>query len=183
MLDQNSIATLREHNEEKLRQKVDEKEQELLSRYVEPHNVVSRSVFSEDIFTIEKEAEVMYKLLFCRRGKHQGAYALAHAQIESKTPLRFFVTHYAVVINPVIIRHTEHGHVKKEGCLTFPDHDPAIVKRFNKCEVEFQTIIKHKDGSLGLSDVVKKSIKGLEAEVWQHEIDHMNAKYIYEDIF
>lgn len=180
MLDKKLVSTMHDHNAEELKQRVEAKEKELLARYVPAHKVISREVFEEDLMTINKEAEVMYKLLFCRYGKNRGAHAIAHSQIEDKKPLRFFVTQVAIIINPKILRHTKVPALRREGCMTFPDREHIFVPRFVKMEVEFQTIEVGKNGSISLSPKVERTVKGVDAEVFQHEIDHMDGKYIYD---
>lgn len=152
----------------------------LVSYYVAPHHTVSREVFEDDLPTIDKDGDIMYKLLFCRVGNHPGAHAIAHPQIEDKHPLRFFVTPVAIIINPKILNWREPTMTKREGCMSFPNEPLTMVKRLNKIKVSFQTIIQKPDGSFGLSEILERDVKGLEAEVWQHEIDHLNGKYIYE---
>lgn len=123
---------------------------------------------------------VLYALCFTPRpgtNGYRSAYAMAHPQIDSEDPLAFFVDRNAqVIINPLIITHTEAPIFKREGCMSFQNEKPALVGRYNKITVAYQTITP--EGTL--SKDLEWDLKGVEAQFWQHEIDHLNAKYIYD---
>jgi peptide deformylase len=53
---------------------------------------------------------------------------------------------------------------------------PTRVKRFNKIEVKLQLLTK--DGKIG--PAISRSFSGVDAQVYQHEIDHARGKYLYE---
>lgn len=151
---------------------------ELLAKiYVKPHNKVSRVVTQNDVEKVVQDAEKMYSLLFlpigfCSTVPHHG---LAHPQVNSIDPLRFFVTQKEVVINPKIIRQTNYKIRKYEGCLSFYDRPGTEVMRSHKIEVEYQTI----EDDDTLSPVKHLILTGLDAEIWQHEVDHLNGVCIY----
>jgi peptide deformylase len=118
----------------------------------------------------------MYNLCHTQIGPIPGSYAIHHSQIDDKHPLNFFVTaDQEVVINPKIVRHTEVGINKVEGCVSHPYNPPIIVKRFNKIEVELSNLTP--EGAIG--PVYIKQLKGVDAQVYQHEINHGLAIYIY----
>jgi peptide deformylase len=146
-------------------------------KIIDPHKKISREVTEKDISTIIKIAFDMAN--YCSfPEKHwniKAVMALAHCQVEKKDPLRFFTTvDGELIINPVIIRHTEVTVDSLEGCVSFPSEPSIIVQRWNKCEVKYQVLENNK--------LVEKEEKlsGLRAKVFQHEIDHFDAKYIYE---
>ena len=146
----------------------------LKAPYVEPHHKISIEVTQEQIPVVMTEAQKMYSMCFEPSGIHRSAEAIAHSQINDEKPLRLFVTrHGGVIINPKINRHTNAIMLKTEGCMSFPDKQPVPVERFYKIEAEYQTI---DDGKLTEKRNIK--LKGLEAQIWQHEIDHMNGKYV-----
>ena len=80
-----------------------------------------------------------------------------------------------IVINPVIVRHTRHTSQKKEGCLSFCIYEPVTVERWNKIELSYRTI---EDGKL--TGFRRVGLSGKDAQIAQHEIDHMNGKTVYD---
>lgn len=148
---------------------------------VKPHRKISRPVEQKDVERLIKDAKTMLTICRLPVGVIEGGHALAHAQIDDKDPLRFFVLKEgAIVINPVIVRHTAHGELKKEGCLTFPwkhENEWPHVERFYKVDVEYQSLTPEKQ----LTEVRVMKLKGISAEVMQHEIDHFDAKYVYDE--
>lgn len=157
-----------------------------LHRYVKPHKKKARPVTEADIERIMRgentaaapgEMTVMYALCYTARGLHKGAYAIAHTQIDDKDPLAFFVTSDGhVIINPEIVRQTSYTTPKLEGCMSYPDEKLIHAQRSYRIEVEYQTI--DPDGKLTAPEVCQ--LKGLAAEIYQHEIDHLEAKYVYD---
>jgi len=149
---------------------------DLSKHYVDPHKKISVEVKEKDLPIIIKDTKLMYILCFIQRGLYPGALAIAHQQINKKNPLRFFVTNEKkIIINPVIIRHTNTTIDSKEGCMSFPDNSQIIVQRYNKCEIEYQTISDDKKLLINK----KCSLSGLTAKIYQHEIDHFDCKYIF----
>ncbi len=148
---------------------------------VKPHRTVSREVTAADLERVRKDASEMSKLLSNPKGigiYPKGGFALAHCQVESKDPLRFFVSREGIVyVNPEIIRHTQHATPREEGCLTysFPGCIPILVPRWHKIVVRYQVL-----SSYGFSQFAEEDMKGLQAQIFQHELDHFNGVYIYE---
>ena len=144
--------------------------------FVKPHQKISREVTQKDIKRVIKDGQLMFQLCHTKIGSYKSAYAIAHPQITDKDPLRFFVTReQKMIINPVIVRHTNAMMLKDEGCMTFSDTAPINKMRYHKCEVEFQQI--DEKGKLTAPRVW--ACKGIEAQIVQHEIDHFNCKYLY----
>lgn len=159
-----------------VKKKVPKKIEEPIS-IVDPHGVSSREVVEADFPRVLSHAQQMLDLCKKPRGKCNGALALAHSQVEKEDPLRFFVTADGFVcVNPVITNHTRHKVHRKEQCLSFPDHDPIRVARYNKVTVKFAVLFENE---LIYSE---ENIHGRAAKVFQHEIDHMNALYIHEHV-
>lgn len=151
---------------------------DFLKRIVPEHRKESREVVEGDEERVAEEAKVLYNICYSKNGPYNGAIAMAHPQIDDKDPLRFFVTADAeLIINPVIVRESNFKVDSKEGCYTYPEIPPKKnVKRSNKIEVEYQTL--DEDGKL--TRVGFKGLGGKWAKVWQHEISHLDAKYIYD---
>ena len=144
--------------------------------YVKPHNKVAREVTKDDLLDVLRDAHILYNLCYTQHGIHPGGFAVAHPQINDKDPLRFFVTKdEKIIINPAIVRHTNSTVDSQEGCLTFPDKYPIIVQRWNKCEVEYQTLDKNSE----LTEKERVSLSGLEARIFQHEIGHFDGNLIF----
>ena len=79
-----------------------------------------------------------------------------------------------------MINHTKVPVRKHEGCMTFPfTQSDAETWRFHKITVEFQTVLERENGELYLSPVQMRHLSGLESQIWQHEFDHFECKYIY----
>ena len=138
---------------------------------IPPHTVKSREVTDGDIDRVIADAQKMFVIA------KDTCVALAHSQIESNDPLRFFVTNSnKIIINPVITRHTKAYVQSQEGCRTFQARADINVQRHYRIEFDFKAIDEHK-----LSEVQKGKVKGLNSFIVQHEIDHMDGKCIYDD--
>lgn len=142
---------------------------------ISPHNIESKKVTEKDLERVYTDASKMLKMCFERKGLMGGAYAIAHPQVQDWKPLRFFVTKEGKIIcNPKILKHTKTTVDSEEHCLTFfYKKESAIIQRWNVIEVEHEELINEK--------LVKKheKITGLKAKIYQHELDHLNCKYIY----
>lgn len=158
--------------------------------FIEKHDKVSRLVTPEDIPAVMKAADEMAKMLFKPAGMYKSFYAIAHPQIEKDRPLRFFMLNtmdldidedkLVCIINPVIINHTNGTVDSVEGCATFSKLPMVTVQRWNKCEVEYSKIFFTKNKQAIISPFKKRlNLKGKAARIFQHEIDHLDAKYIY----
>jgi peptide deformylase len=157
------------------------------------HEVISRLVKPEDLERVYKDAEEMYKLLFQRHGLYNLFYAIAHPQITQDDPLRFFVVNNKleefkdwrsiVIINPVIIKHSNYTVENEEGCMTFSKSPMTKVNRWQKIQVEFSDLNfkKREDGKFQPVIGARRclDLTGKIAKVFQHEQDHLDAKYIY----
>lgn len=67
-------------------------------------------------------------------------------------------------VNPKIIS-SEGADLVEEGCLSIPSVN-ADVERATKIKVEYQTLS---------GEIVKETLEGLHARVFQHELDHLNG--------
>jgi len=151
---------------------------DFLKRIVPEHRKISRDVTDDDVERVISEAKVLYNICYSQNGPYNGAFAMAHPQIDDQDPLRFFVTADAqLIINPSIVRHTRHTVDSKEGCYTFPSLEPKKdVQRYNKITISFQTIGEDDK----LTRVGHLNLSGKEAKIFQHEMDHLDANYIYD---
>lgn len=150
---------------------------DFLSRLVEPHEKKSREVTEKDLSRVIEESKVLYNLCYTQFDRYAGALAMAHPQIDDKDPLRLFVlANKEVVINPVIVNHTRHAVESKEGCITFYHLPQKIVERYHRIQVSYVTLNKE---ATGFTERRTVDLSGRDSFVWQHEIDHLDAKYIY----
>lgn len=96
--------------------------------------------------------------------KHRGA-AIAAPQVGVLK--RFFITdQHEVVINPSWSPSKNSSEVVvEEGCLSFPGIW-VDVKRFDSVDVQYQDVDER---------WVEKTLKGFDAQVFQHETDHLNG--------
>lgn len=154
-----------------------------IARLVVPHTKISREVKEEDLDKLVEESKVLYQLCYTQNGLYTGAYAMHHSQIDDKDPMDFFVVgDKSIIINPKIIKHSNYTKGSTEQCMSFSDKMPVVVQRWQKIEVTYQTIMTdpEKEGKFKLSSVINDSLSGFIAIVFQHEIDHSNAKFIYQ---
>jgi peptide deformylase len=70
-----------------------------------------------------------------------------------------------VMINPEIIEHSSAKQTTEEGCLSVPGI-LGEVERYLRVKVKYQD----KNGNIGI-----KKVRGLDAVVVQHEIDHLDG--------
>lgn len=146
---------------------------------MKPHRKKSREVVQADVERVLKDAKTMLTICRLPVGVKEGGHSLAHCQIDDTDPLRFFVLREgAIMINPIIIRHTKHKDLKPEGCLTYAwEKKDAYVGRHHKVTIEYQSLTPEKK----LTEKREINLKGLAAQITQHEIDHMDAIYVFDN--
>lgn len=153
---------------------------------ISPHHARSREITDADIERVASETQEMLRLVNEPIGMYPAGYALAHSQITDEDPLRFFVTNPnyeqirsgnipTVIINPVIINHTNQVIDKDEGCLSFAKLPMVKTQRWNKITVNFKWL----DSNKKLNTVMAEKYSGMIAQIFQHECDHLDGKYIY----
>jgi len=76
-----------------------------------------------------------------------------------------------IAIEPKIVGKRGLYRNKKEGCLTWGKDKVIVAKRWAEVDVEYY----NEEGEL-----VKETAKGFKAQVWQHEINHLDG--IEEDV-
>lgn len=159
-------------------EKVSVQPEDITKLYVAPHNKPSRLVTEADIERVIADAEKMHKLCHTPHGIYPAALAIAHTQIDDKDPLAFFVVPNGdIIVNPRIIRHTDHLKEDIEGCLSYPDKMLIRLGRWYKIEAEFYTISADKH----IIGPTLAKLKGMEARMFQHEFSHILGINIYDD--
>ena len=141
---------------------------------VPPHRKVSRAVTVADYDRVIETEKAMRAWMLSK----YSCVGLAHPQVDDQDPLAFFITleePLKIILNPRIIFGSGMTISSKEGCMTYPDKEHIYHDRHKAITVEFE-VFKGKK-------LVKKKklISGFLAVVYQHEIDHLNAKYCYDD--
>lgn len=141
---------------------------------VKPHTVISREVTEDDVEFVIEEYYAMKQII----DESKYCVALAHPQIEDKDPLRFYVLRNGeIIINPVIEVHSNYEVDSVEGCMTFKGREDTTKKRWRKTLISYVTI----GDDNKLTERRKENLTGLSAYIAQHEIDHLNGKYCYDE--
>ena len=140
---------------------------------------VEKITTDNDILFVRDKKMIIKFLSFARR--QQNCIGLAANQIsldDMRIMKRFFairINHFwDIIIEPEIIEYIEMGAEQKETCLTWIGR-LILAKRFYKIKVKYFNL----DGYL-----IEKHIQGLEAQIWQHEYNHLQGieeKFIEKD--
>jgi hypothetical protein len=145
---------------------------------IPPHKGISRFVEEKDLARVYEDAWYLARLCHTPIGNYPGGYAVAHCQFTKEDPLCFFVTSDGlVVINPKVMRHSSITVKRVEGCLSYPFEPQIAVERWNKMEVEFYSLDKE---TRQLTGPIEMRLSGINAQVFQHEMDHFKGKTIYD---
>lgn len=100
-------------------------------------------------------------------------------QLREKIQIRYpheVIPYETVVINPVIVNYGKEIYFPEdgEGCLSVQGKIRGKVQRYREIEVKYNDI----HGQL-----IQKVVSGIEAHVFQHEIDHLNGITYLQKIF
>ena len=140
--------------------------------FVPAHRKVSRKVGLSDYKRVVEEGRMMGELMYFDPTRH--CVGIAHPQVDDKDPLAFFITQEILVINPKIIMRSTSKHKSDEGCMTFPGRPHLKKSRFDRVLVEYETI------EFGVHQKYRRWVSGHEADIFQHEVDHLLGKYCYD---
>jgi peptide deformylase len=144
-------------------------------KVIKPHKKVSRDVTEDDLKFVAQEAKEMEKLCNKETGRYPGGLAIAHCQVNEDDPLRFFVTRAGgIVVNPIIMARQKYPTMSSEGCLSYPDTAEVQVPRAKQVTVRFYNLVN--------GEMLKRenTISGLNAYIFQHELDHFDGKYVFD---
>jgi len=140
-----------------------------------PNRKLSKQV-DELTEELKKDIESMEEMMIVNKFLNgRSGFAVAHCQV-SENPYRIFVAKegfmpHTVIINPKIIEKSE-PFTAQEGCLSFPFRPFVSVKRYFKITVEYQDRYLNKH---------TKEFEGINAQIFQHEIQHFNGQNIYQN--
>lgn len=143
------------------------------------HNqITKKSIPVAFIQQIQDTIPAMADLCRQKIGHYNRGLAIAHCQFDAINPMTFFVmADGSAVVNPKIITVSEKSLIDHmEGCMSFKDRKPICVKRYRRIKVNY--IFVSNDGHY---KTVEKWVNDQFAFIMQHEIDHFNLKYIYEN--
>lgn len=173
------------HNADEEKVKLAAEIARLQGLYVPPNPAKTRWVTNADVPRILADGKDMVALCKLPRGLAKSAMAIAHNQVTSTDPLRFFVMpNGLVVINPVIISHTKVPVFKdEEGCMSFPDEvSKKMVPRYNIVTVTYQTLgTKPGESQPVLTKPATETLNGQASHIFQHECGHLNGGTVYDE--
>jgi len=136
---------------------------------------------------IEIQKMIADRSVFIPGSKWDECYAVAQPQVSEK-PLRYFVLNPKwkelvkayegdIIVNPQLLSKDKLSKIKsKEGCLSWPFRPIKSAKRFSQIEAKYVII----DNKGRIKIIEKKDLEGLAAIVFQHELDHLNGKSIWD---
>lgn len=138
---------------------------------------------------LDIQSMIMEGTVFHPGSKHNDCYAVAQPQV-STYPLRYFVLNPSnklkairkefggdIIVNPkILLKNKLTKMTSKEGCLSWPFRFLKSIKRYEEIEVNYVII----DNKGRIKEVAQKSLKGLPAIIFQHELDHLNGKTIWD---
>jgi len=167
---------------EKKTETIEEKRMRIEGYFVAPHSKVARLVKEGDLPRVMADAEKMLEICFNGRGMYPSAFSVNHAQIDDQDPLRFFVVNNGdIIVNPVIVGHTNFLEDKKEGSLSHPVELMKKVPRFNKVDLQFQLIEMVEGGDPKLTEPITTKYNGRYSEIIQHQCQQLNGSTIYQE--
>lgn len=140
----------------------------------------SRHVTAGDMERVRALIPQMHALCLEPLGNHKdGAFALAHCQVDQEDPLRFFVLNDgSCVINPQIVEYIGPSFRNEEGCMSFADCQVLLgVQRHRKVRVNFIGLADHESEADEQDDFIAEDLMAL---IFQHETDHFNGNHIYQ---
>ena len=124
-----------------------------------------KSIEKEDILIAEEMKEVMLNASGLGLAANQIGYLKKIITINIEDKKNSFQTNY-ILFNPKILSYSKDKIKMEEGCLSIPQQY-ADIERPSEIEVEY---INNK------KKLIKRKVKGIEARVLQHEIDHLSGK-------
>lgn len=123
----------------------------------------SRLIQKSELNDIKKLVKKMYKIMKDNHG-------IGLSAIQVGIPIQLFLCEEKFFINPLIISKSNDIIEKVEGCLSIPGKNISVPR-------SEEIVIEYVDRKWVQK---RKKLKGLEAIVCQHEIDHLNGKLIID---
>ena len=134
-----------------------------------PNDILNTKCDEASITDVSNElVDSMYDLM-----RNKNGVGLAATQIGVNK--RFFLyspdkskANLKMILNPIITNHGKDIEYMAEGCLSVPNQKKEL-RRWRVIDVEY---MEYKNGVLSL---VKETLKGWNARVFQHELDHLDG--------
>ena len=139
----------------------------------------SKDIEFECDYIYYKEGLLIAKKLLsvCLVGKNKDCIGLAHNQIKGNK--KVFVAKidnkWRTFINPRIVETSTDYNIHVESCMSFPNKFNK-VKRYNKIVLEHQV---HARNGIKGNAFITEEFEGRNAQVIQHEIDHLLGVHIF----
>jgi len=140
---------------------------------LKPNNKKSKTV-ERLTADLERDIDMMEDMMETNKFENgRSGEAVTHCQM-SEDPYQIFVAKVGsmpntVIINPEIIDGSDLC-TSNEGCLSFPYKEIIPVERLNKIKVKYQDRYMNEQ---------VREFEGVQAAVFQHEIQHFNGDNIY----
>ena len=131
------------------------------------------NIKSESVTDFKAVQEIIDDLLDTAKANASNCAGLAANQIGHNLRVAVYIDkkgQYQVLINPKLISRSKEISAGMEGCLSRPD-SPEIKVRRHKW-------VKLKEYDPKTKTYVKRTYKGYQSRIVQHELDHMNGKLI-----
>lgn len=129
------------------------------------NNILTKTCDVSLITNLENQM-ASFMIAYCKI-KENNCVGLSANQVGYTT--RFFVmessTGYKKCFNPKILTHGKDIEIKIEGCKSYPDIWKPI-KRYRVITVSYDTEYHNQ---------VIETLKGFDARIFQHELDHLNG--------
>ena len=150
------------------------------SKVEDPKDIISEAI------TIQKM--IANREVYAPGSKWDECFAVAQPQVSDR-PLRYFVLNPKwkeivkafggeIIVNPRLLSKDKSTRIMfKEGCLSYPFRPIKKTKRFRKIEVTY-VIITSKGQ---ITEIPNKPLEEIPAIVFQHELEHLNGKSIWEN--
>ncbi len=142
-------------------------------KMVKPHRLLSRPVTIADKDRVTETASAMRKWM-----NERACVGLAHPQADDSDPLAFFIVKaepHVIFLNPKIVSHSPMTIKSLEGCMSYPGREHEYHDRYKSITVEYDVFF---NGGFAKK---RKILMGFPAVVYQHEIDHLNGIYCYDN--
>jgi len=133
-----------------------------------PNEQTPKVEIVEDVVILENRKLLEKFIAFARRQFHCTGLAANQVSCDGvRIMLPFFAIlynlHWDIIIDPLIISYEGKAEEKIEGCLTWLGKK-IVAERYPIIDVEYLDI---------KGDKHTRTITGFEAQIWQHEYDHL----------
>lgn len=162
--------------------------------FVPPHMKVAQPVVNEnDIFKEAKEISngMVEDTFLYPNTLWKEAIAIAQPQVSGR-PLRYFVINPKfkdliaefggqVIVNPHLdYKDKLSKFMFKDACMSYPLRPAIKVKRYSRITASYDIIVSLKADKPEIKKFKEKQLTELAALVFQHELEHLNGKSLFD---